>query len=482
MDSRVRRFGFSMGRGWVLLLLAAGGLLLVGYWIGPLRPAPAQLELLAVDGSVAVPEVTAEPRRTAEGSLAFAVPLAVRNVGAATARPTQLVLNVPAQYRLMSTRGRLTSEVHAGVPLRRYVVQLNAPRIEPSEQTMVLPGVDTIYLEPDLPRYYCALQAMQVPEFSPAPSYNAEMISDVRIFYSFQTAGGAERHTGVLAVQLDPSLLQVTPASMPPRFNTVVREPEAPAPELGVVSFAGARAATCGDPEQPVQLYTVIWENRAGARQYVIFVDGAPRKRLYDMNSDGIVDFEMWDAGGDGRFEASREARYPVPEFLLPLPPRDPSMLEPDPERPDSAWLDLFHTPGSGFDRFARSDLEPHPQPVAVSDTAAADSAARPPAGALAGPAERATARTLADPAADLGPVPVATPQFLALFSDTLAGPFRFSQRAQAQTPDTVTAQGAQPGAVATPEPADTVAEEPPPRPAPRRRPPPLGRPVDQRR
>jgi hypothetical protein len=185
----------------------------------------------------------------------------------------------------------------------------------------------------------------------------------------------------------------------------------------------------------------------------VIFVDGEPRKRLYDVNGDGIVDLETWDVSGDGLFEARREARFAVPEFLLPLPPRDPSMIEPDPERPDSAWLDLFHRYAAGPARFAESTLVPHP--VAAVDTLASDSL----------DASPATPPT--DVAADLGPVPPETPEFLALFADTLRGPFRFSRRAQAAA-DTVATDTAS---------ADTT---PRPRPAPRRRPP-LGTPVDQR-
>lgn len=456
MGHMLQRFGFRLGRGGVVLLLSAGVLLLVAYWIGPYRPLPARLELLAVAGDSAVPRITAEPRRTPQGSVVFAVPLAVRNVGAAPARPRRLVLNVPAQYRIASTRGRLTGDVSAGVPLRRYVVELPAPSLEPGSATVSLPGMDTIFLEPDLPRYYCTLQGMQVPEFSPGPSHDPEMLSQIRIFYSFAGTAGPERHTGVLTVQLDPALLRVTPATMPPPFSTEVREPEIAAPDVGVVAFGGARAATCGDPEQPVQLYTVIWESRAGARLYVIFVDGEPRKRLYDVNGDGIVDLETWDASGDGLFEARREARFAVPEFLLPLPPRDPSMFEPDPEQPDSAWLDLFHRFAAGPARFAESRLVPHPE-VAAADTLATDSLAASP---TAPPG---------DIAADLGPVPPATPEFLALFADTLRGPFRFSRRAQA---------GADTAGLAT----DTASADttPRPRPAPRRRPP-LGTPVDQR-
>jgi hypothetical protein len=109
-----------------------------------------------------------------------------------------------------------------------------------------------------------------------------------------------------------------------------------------------------------------------------------------------------------------------------------------------------------------------HP-PVAVADTAAADTAAA----ALAD--ARPAATSPAAPGEDLSDVRPATPQFLALFADTAAGPFRFAQRprAAAQTlrrSDTA-AMLALPGT-----PSDSVDPEPDP---PRRRRQPLGTPID---
>src|SRR5690606_11576464 len=95
-------------------------------WIGPLRSMPARLELLAIDGDIAVTQVEAQVRRTADGSVAFAVPLAVRNIGARTARPDRVVLSVPASLRLATPRGRLHDVVTPGVPLRSYTVALPA--------------------------------------------------------------------------------------------------------------------------------------------------------------------------------------------------------------------------------------------------------------------------------------------------------------------------------------------------------------------
>lgn len=472
MGHKAQRFGIRISRGWAVLFLIIGALLIAASWIGPLRSVPAQLELLAIDGDVAVQQVTAAARRMPDGSVAFAVPLAVRNVGAQTARPDRVLLSAPSSFRLATPRGRLQGDVTAGVPLRRFAVELAAEPIEPSEQTRVIPGLDTLYIQPELPRYYCATHGLGIPEFSPAPSRDPETLSDVRIFYSFPERNG--RHTGVLSVKLDPALLTVTPAPALPVFRTVFEEPEARAPQVGPLSFVGARTAHCGDPEQPVELYTVLWETRGGGRVFVLYVDNAGRKRLYDLNRDGVIELETYDADGDGRFEARRDARFAIPSFLMPLPPRDSSMTQPDPLRPDSAWLALFRSPERGVRRFANSQLVAHPR-VAALDTLPADSA---PASA-ADPRARSAARQYAD----LGPVPPATPQFLRLFSDTAAGPFRFAARPARPAP-AVTAAAPQ-AAPATPSvtaaaPDTAVAEpaEEEPAPPPRRRRPPLGTPI----
>ena len=480
MGNRAQRFGISIGRGWVVLFLIAGALLLGAYWIGPLRPIPAHLELLAIDGDVAVERVAVQPRRTAEGGVVFPVPVAVRNVGAQAVRPTAVVLSVPPQFRIATPRGRIAGVVTPGVPLRRFPVALQRYELKPDSQTAVLPGLDTIFLEPDLPRYYCSTQGPQIPEFGPAPKYNAQTLSDIRIFYSFVDAMRPERQTGLLTVDLDPSVLDVTPAPQPPSFPTEVIAPEAPAPETGTLLFAGARTAHCGDPEQPLELYTTLWETREGGRVFVVYVDNIGRKRLYDMNRDGIIELETWDSDADGRFEARRQARFATPDFLMPVPPRDPAMAQPDPVRPDSQWLALFHSAGRGIDRFARSPLVPHPQ-IAAVDTLAADTTAVDTTGApaVAGPATP----TPADP--DLSDVRPATPQFLALFADTASGPFRFSRGRRApasaqapprpDTPRTFT-----PAAPATPTDTTVAEAEPEPEPAPRpRRRQPLGTPID---
>lgn len=458
-----RRFGFSISRGWTLLLLALAALIGAAFLVGPLRPMPAELELLVIAGDVALPFAAATAERDENGDVRFAVPLAVRNIGARPARPHRLLLDVPARLRVATERGPITGDATAGVPLRRYIIDLPAPLLRPNPATERLPGLDTIWLEPDLATYYCSLRDELVPEFMPAPAHDPATLADVRIFYSLETEDARERHTGVLGVELDAGLLRTESAPMPPSFTTEFARHQAELPELPPLRAYGTRTAHCGDPEEPIELYTVTWETDAGGRFHVVYVHGEPRKHLYDLNGDSIIELETWDVDSDGRMEARREARFAVPEFLLPEPPRHARMVQPDTVRPDSAWLALFHNADAGPWRFIRPPR---------TDTAAADTLA---AGADTLAAGTDTV-TVAGPFGPISPADTAgvrppTPEWLELFEDTAAGPFRFSRRAQPA--DTT-------GAPADTAAADTTAADtaaPPPQPRPRRRAP-LGTPV----
>ncbi|MEX1184098.1 MAG: hypothetical protein WEF86_12780 [Gemmatimonadota bacterium] len=479
MGYSAQRRQFSLGRGWTLLLLVVGLLVAASFWIGPLRPLPAELELLAITGDMAVPDVHVAGAVTENGLVRFAVPVAVRNAGARAARPRRLMLSVPARYRLALTRGRLVGQVTPGVPLRRYEIDLAAPVLEPGAVTVRLPTLDTLWLEPDLPRYYCTLTDGRVPEFEPAPPYDPATLADVRIFYSFVSDVADERSTGVLTVHVDSSLLQVQPAPRPPLFPVVFHEGVGGLPDLGALHVTGTRTAWCGDPEQPVELLTMIWGNAAGSRALVVHVDGRPRKHLYDVNGDGIVELETWDADGDEHFEARREARFAIPEFLLPLPPRNPELLRPDSIPPDGAWLAVFNDRSQGPWRFARYILQTRADSIAGERTRA-DSLARLAADTLpAAPAVVAMPglATAGDSAAIAG-VTLPTQEWLRLFNNTAAGPFRFSQRAAAAAPPRAappaTAVAANPDT--TPARTDTAVAEPEP---PRRRREPLGIPVE---
>jgi hypothetical protein len=434
MGHVVQRFGFRLTRGWAVVLLAIAAVIAAAFWIGPLRPLPAELQVLAFGGDQGQARTVVVPTLdTASGRLRFAVPLGVRNVGARGARPERLVLSVPAYYRLATRDGLLSGDVSPGVPLRRYAINLEPAPVPADSVIRTLSGVDTIWIEPDLPSYYCTASG-PIPEFIPAPARNPDIISDLRIFYSLRTRRADERHAGLLTVQVDPKTLKVTPAPMPPAFPTTFRSPEVDEPELVGLRPVGARTAHCGDPEQPMQLRTVLLETASRGRVYVIHVHDAPRKRLYDLNRDSIIELETWDVDGDGRFDARRDARFRVPEFLVPPPSRIPYALQPDTVPPDSIWLAMFHDAARGPHRFTQP-LPPRPVAV-VTDTVAEEADSLGAAEESPELRERAPAAThLARPIAPGDTASGRPPRvWIALFNDTAAGPFRFSNPAAAAT------------------------------------------------
>src|SRR5690606_24345883 len=75
--------------------------------------------------------------------------------------------------------------------------------------------------------------------------------------------------------------------------------------------------ATCGDPQQPVRLQSVVYQGNDGGRFIVVYHEGAPRKYLKDMNADSIVEREMWGHDGDGACEATRTTLYTIQESLV---------------------------------------------------------------------------------------------------------------------------------------------------------------------
>jgi hypothetical protein len=427
-----QRQGFRITRGWAALLVLALALLAGAYWLGPMTTPPPELELVVMDDGRPVVDISARGYVDArEGVLRIPLQLAVRNAGPRPARPQQIALHVPGQFRVATARGRLPGDVAQGVPLRRYVLPVSAPPVAPDAPPVPLPGLDTIWLEPDLPRYYCVARTNNVPEFMPAPQYDPGALAQLQIFYSVRSGG--QRSTGLLNVNLDPAQLAVQPAEMPPTFPTVFEEPQAQVPELGALRYGGSRTAWCGDPERPMELYVVTWITAANGRFYVIHVQGEPRKHLYDLNGDGTIELETWDVTGDGRFEARRQARFAVPEFLQPLPQHRDALL-PDTVRPDSVWLALFHNAAAGPLRFTRQPQR------AVTDEGLPVIAGVP-----------------------VEPLPPPDSAWLALFLDAQSGPFRFSRGTRPATAEPQpAAEPPPPAAEPSPPPADDVPAAPP--------------------
>jgi hypothetical protein len=225
-----------------------------------------------------------------------------------------------ARYRLETADGReLPNQSDPGNPLVRYTIRGPFPPVRPGALPAVLPAVDTVWLEPVVPQLYCIAVGDSVPEFVPAADPDPELLSNVMIFYSFD-AGGRGRQAGLLKVRLDPSLVERPASAPPPVFPTRFHEPAWPLPPLGDLHRIGASVARCGPPEAPMSVASTIWQGTAGGRLLVLSYGGKPRKYLFDIDRDSMVDLEMWDASGTGRFDAEREAHYAIPPFLLPPP------------------------------------------------------------------------------------------------------------------------------------------------------------------
>ena len=450
----VQRFGLRPTRGWLILFVIGAILVGAAFWIGPFRARPAELQLLALSGDGRFREYVGIPTRWADtlspGSEATArIPLvlAVHNAGARVARPQQLSLSLPARFRIANHDGPLEARMSMGNPLARYDVNISPGAIQPGAAPTMLRGADTLWIEPVIPTLYCTALADSVPEFIAAPPHDAQANARIRIFYSFEGRELRYRQTGLLTVQVDPKLVTRPPAPAPPIFETVITKPAPPLPDLGALRFAGSRTSACGDPSYPVDLHTALWETMDGGRFFVVYHGGAPRKHLYDLNRDSIIELELWDSDGDGEFEARRAARFTIPGFIMPLPTREDSavaaLAAADTMPIDSAWLSVFHDTMTGPLRFGpRRAAAP---PPAASDTTA--TVTTPPA---APPTARPGAPIVAEPVDSAA---------LDIFNAADAGPLRFERALR----------------------GDTVRPPPPPpaRPAPRREqgPPLLGEP-----
>lgn len=419
----VKRFGFSPSRGWVILFVIVGALVAGSYWIGPFRPRPPELKLLALSGDgrfheyVGIPSEWADTLSPAsEATARFPLILAVHNAGSRIARPSELALSVPSRYRVTDSRGvPLASTAVMGNPLVRYELPLSTDRIEPGELPTMILGNDTLWLEAIVPSMYCTALGDSVPEFVPAPPQNAEMMARTRIFYSF--AGGTrQRQTGLLTVQVDPNLIERAPAAAPPVFPTEVIRPEAPRPELESLVQVGDRITHCGDPGRPIELHSVLWETPAGSRFIVLYHGGVPRKYLFDVNRDSVVELEMWDADHDGKFESRRAARMAIPAFLLPLPvmAEDTATLDTMQIRLDSLagtpeWQQMFYDTTAGPLRFSGATRAPQTQTPSQTPQAPSQMPAQTPGRA---------------PVA-IDTVPTG-PEWVPLFNNSAAGPLRF--------------------------------------------------------
>jgi hypothetical protein len=389
-----------------ILLLGGAVALAATYvrWGGPV--IELDLVVLGPDGqfheSLELPADWADTAATtADAIVRFPLILAVRNVGHDVARPAQLVLRLPARYRLTGAGGEeIPPRFDPASPLVTYILETGLERVEPGRLPSLLPTHESLWLEVVIPRFYCVALADVIPEFIPAPAPPQASMSDLRVFYALESRSGEGRQTGVMRLRFDPAHLAVTMPVQPPIFP-MVTDTLAARPELGALRLVGSQHVRCGEPEAPMEMLSTVWEAEGGARLIALDYAGAVRKHLYDLNGDGIIDRESWDPEGAGRFTATRRASFPTPEFLLP--------------RRETMTFDMARFEGISEDSLARLDplraamQGPGPPPVAVQPRR--DTAAYTVPGATPGAVPGAAPPAAAEPAADTAPRPAPPPR-----------------------------------------------------------------------
>lgn len=355
-----RRIGLFRRR-WVWVLLLLGGVLAAGWYIVPWSGLGAELRLVALrpDGSFTqtVSAGITEPVDADSGAVAApqgrpgAVPLvlAVANAGTGSGRPERLVLAMPRWYRLVEPGPNVRQEQVPGEPLHRYVIDGDFPTIQHGRVPTLLPGVDTLWLEPFVPDYYCTSDSDSVPQLIPSARPDSAGILPVRIFYSFEGAELRRRQTGLLTVQVEGGAFSRSgPADDPSAAPVQLQLPEAPRPEMGALVDGGSRTAECGPPGDPMTVYSRLWLTADSGRMISVHFGGQPRKEFYDLDRDSVIELEMWDPDGDGRMEAWRRLRLPIPEYLLPEPPPAPVIAAVDSLATDSLATDSIRGDSAG--------------------------------------------------------------------------------------------------------------------------------------
>lgn len=346
----VQRFGFRISRGWAMIIVVLGALIGTAFWIGPFRPMPPDLRLLALgsDGQfrdsitmtiAAADTAPLQPDITAR----FPIVLAIHNQGARPAVPQRVALSVPARFRIANAAGQAyEGQVSPGNPLVRYVFEVKTGPVAPGQMPRVIANLDTLWLEPVVPSYYCTATGDGNVEFVVAQRLEPQAIARPQIFYSFD-ARVRDRQTGVLSIQLPPELLDRATPPTPPHFETTIYRPQAPRPAMGTLRKVGARTSHCGEAGAGTEVYDVLWETETGGRFFVLHSAGVPRKHLFDLDRDSIIELEQWDGDGDGVFESSRTARMTIPEFLMPA--RRPVIMVRDSVTGDSVRVDSTGVP-----------------------------------------------------------------------------------------------------------------------------------------
>jgi hypothetical protein len=359
---------------WLLALLVVGALVGAASLIRWTGPAPP-LDLVALGPEGRFEDTLRVPARwgdtathTPDAVVRVPLILGVRNLGREPVTPERLSLSVPVRYRLTDADGQeLPGRIEAGSPLVSYTLRPGLDRVEPQRLPTLIPAHDTLWLEVVIPTFYCVSVGDSIPEFVIAPPPPVRPLSDLRVFYSFEGGDLGERRTGTLSVRLDSTLLAVEQPPAPPAFPMEANADLAQ-PDLGALQRVGSRRSVCGEPESPMEILSTVWRTPAGGRFITLDYGGKVRKRLYDLDGDGMIERESWAPAGDGRFTATRRARFPIPGFLLPATPGGAYPLA----RFDSLSPDSL----ARLDPFRRAMRGPGPVPGGLAGPGA-DSASR---------------------------------------------------------------------------------------------------------
>ncbi|HUG41872.1 MAG TPA: hypothetical protein VMM12_15390 [Longimicrobiales bacterium] len=370
----IQRLSPQLDRRW-LIALGVAALLVVAATFVRWGGTPAPLELVALgpqatfDDTVTIPAAWTDTT-TAEADVVARVPLvlAVRNPGLRALRPDRLELSLPVRFRIDAPGEDLEPRMDPSSPLVTYTLYPELGPIEPRRLPVMLPAYDTLWLEVIIPSYYCVSVADSVPEFVAAPPPPLGSMADVRIFYSFDGGDLDRRLTGVLGVRLDTTMLRPHLPSQPPSYP-MEADPGAANPELGMLTYGGARRSRCGEPADPMELLSTVWETVDGGRFIALDYGGKVRKHLFDLNGDSIIERESWDPDGNGIFSATRRTSLPIPAFLLPERPVRYDMARLDTLPPDSlVRLDPYRRAMPGPGRLpSAADTAIAPAPAAVA-------------------------------------------------------------------------------------------------------------------
>lgn len=302
-----------------------------------------------------------------DGDIRVPLVLALRNTGEAAGAPEMIRLHVPPHVELVASegvnllRGRSVSE-----PLIRYVLEGPFEQVAPGDEPSPVLSSDTIWLRPTLRRWECAVITDSVPELVPARDRDPEDLAVVPIYYSLEGGILSGSRSGTLQVRLDPAILDRPTPDSPPDFPVQLRGNGFQVHDSIPLTSAGAHDVWCGPLERPIELHVEAWQTPPGGLVLRLSYGGTPRKYLLDVDGDDVVERELWDPDGDGRYEASREARFPLPRFLIPPAAEDADTVSADTVPADTAPSGATGQPAEGAGAAADGEAEPDPPPAPV--------------------------------------------------------------------------------------------------------------------